>query len=150
MRDSDGTDLNRPAADVGPPKSGWSRRLSAVAALLLVGLIAALIAVAVPAAGASSQIVTPGTDVPPIGRWVSGGAEVDIPAFFGPTTKWYSDRENEPVEVDCVAGVLQAKVRGYFGSGDGMVAGWTSAKNIRTGGWTAPLCGFLDYAAFTS
>ena len=143
MSDETGATLSSSAADVGPPKSSWRRRLGVIAAFLLVGLIA----VVSPAAAAPPTIVTPTTDVPPIGRWVSGDAVIAVPELFGPTTA-HSDRANEPVEVDCVGGPAGAKVRGYFGSGDGLVTGWTSAKNVTTRGWTPPPCGIGDYAAF--
>jgi hypothetical protein len=145
MHDYDGLTVSCPAAGVDSPKhtSVW-RRLGVVAAFLLFGLLVA----ASPASAAPTPIVTPSTDVPPIGRWVSGGAEVDVPQIFG-SAKWYSDRENEPVEVECIDGAMGTKVRGYFGSGDGLVTGRTSAKNVAIRGWTPQECGILDSTTFT-
>lgn len=138
------TSLPQPRARRSPWPDGW-RRPATVAAILLAGMLA----LASPASAASSYIVTPTTDVPPIGRWVSGGAEVDVAQLFG-SRKWYSDRENEPVEVQCVDGAARTKVRGYFGPGDGLVTGWTSARNVITRGWAPQECGLFDASPFTS
>ncbi len=139
MRDDNDETGHCPSGRADSPPRRWPR-LAAVTGLLLVGLLAA-----VGPAAASPPIVTPSTDVPPIGRWVRGGAQVDVPDLFGSTT-WYSDRANEPVEVEC-GGAVRTKVRGYFGAGDSLLVGWTSTKNVTTKGWAPQQCGLLDLAA---
>ena len=139
MREQDGADTNSSedtGADPGPPAPGWSVRLSAAAAIMLAGLLGPVgAAAAAPAA--------------PVGRWVSAGAQVNLDAGLGcviggcPTT-WYSDRDGAAVEVVCADGSRELKVRGYFGQGEDVLTGRTSAKNVQVVGWMPPACGLLD------
>ena len=108
-------------------RSEWGHRISAALGLLLMGLISlAGSASAAPAA--------------PIGTWVSAGASVDL----GDGATWYSDRAGAAVGVACVDGSGQVKVKGYFGQGEDVLAGWTSAKNVKVVGWTPSQCTFVD------
>jgi hypothetical protein len=135
MRDHDGASSNSSddtGADPGPPP-GWSVRLSLGAAIVLAGLLSGVgAATAAPAA--------------PVGQWVSAGAQVNLDAELscvigGCPTTWYSDRQDAAVEVVCADGSRELKVRGYFGQGEDVLTGRTSAKNVKVVGWTPPACG---------
>ena len=105
-------------------RSEWGHRISAALGLLLMGLISS--ASAAPAA--------------PIGTWVRAGASVPL----GAGASWYSDRAGAAVGVACVDGSEQVKVKGYFGQGEDVLAGWTSAKNVKVVGWTPSQCTVVD------
>ena len=138
MRDHDGASSNS-SDDTGPdpgPPPGWSVRVTAAAGIVLAGLLSLVgSAAAAPAA--------------PIGQWVSAGAQVNLDAsasclIGGCPTTWYSDREQAAVEVVCTDGATEVKVRGYFGQGEDVLTGRTSAENVKVVGWTPPACGPLD------
>ena len=131
MHDHDGAGVSSPeggGADPGPPRSEWGRQLKAGAALLLAGLLSL--------AGSASAVPSA-----PIGQWVSAGAAVDL----GGRSSWLSDHEGAAVEVVCADTSRELKVRGYFGQGDDVLTGWTSAKNVRVVGWTPRTCGLFDW-----
>jgi hypothetical protein len=137
MRDHDGASTNS-SDDTGPdpgPPTGWSVRLTGAAAIVLAGLLSL-----VGSASAAPEGV---------GQWVSAGAQVNLDTSLscvlgGCPTTWYSDREQAAVEVVCTDGATEVKVRGYFGQGEDVLTGRTSAKNVKVVGWTPPACGPLD------
>ena len=57
---------------------------------------------------------------------------------------WLSDHNGAAVEVLCADASQQLKVRGYFGQGEDVWTGWTSAKNVQIVGWTPRMCNALD------
>jgi hypothetical protein len=143
MREHDGSRVSSPdggdGADPSPPRSDWSRRLSAAAAIALVGLRSLT----------GSATAAPST---PVGQWVNAGATVNLDAGWscvlgGCPTTWLSDREDAAVEVVCADGSKILKVRGYFGQGEDVLTGRTSAQNVRIVGWTPPSCGPFDEEA---
>ena len=112
---------NDTAAD-SPRRRGWR---AAAAALVVLGL-----AVSAAVSVGSATAVPPA----PIGRWVSAGAEVELDPGFdcalvgGCDPTWLSDHNGAAVEVLCADASQQLKVRGYFGQGEDVWTGWTSAK----------------------
>ena len=72
---------------------------------------------------------------------MSAGGAVDL----GGGSSWLSDHEGAAVEVVCADTSRELKVRGYFGQGDDVLTGWTSAKNVRVVGWTPRTCGLFDW-----
>lgn len=119
---SSGGDPARPVRSMN-----WSTRLSTAAALLVVGLLS----MASPASAAPGE---------PIGRWVSAGAPVDL----GDGARWFSDRAGAAVEVVCVDGAQEMKVRGYFGQGEDVLTGYTSTKNVKVVDWEPRGCTWFD------
>jgi hypothetical protein len=81
--------------------------------------------------------VRPPSDTASIGRFLSAGVEVDLELS---QASFFSDHANEPVEVVCVDGATRTKVRGYFGQGESVLTGWTSAKDVQVSGWTPKPC----------
>jgi hypothetical protein len=115
----------------GDRRGVWGHRLSAGAALLLVGLLSFVgSASAAPAA--------------PIGQWTTDNAWVDL----GGGESWRLGYAGGAVEVVCTEGsdgTDQTKVRGYFGQGEEVDTGWTAAGNVRVQGWTPSRCGLFDW-----
>ena len=102
-------------------------RVTAAAGIVLAGLLSLVgSAAAAPAA--------------PIGQWVSAGAQVNL----GERATWYSDREQRRGRGRLHRRREQVKVRGYFGQGEDVLTGWTSAKNVKVVGWTPRRAAFVD------
>ena len=127
MPEQDGAVFGSPAcgddtAADSPRRSGWR---AAAAALVFLGL-----AVSAAVSVGSATAVPPA----PIGRWVSAGAEVELDQGFdcalvgGCAPTWLSDHDGAAVEVVCADALKQMRVRGYFGQGEDVWTGWTSAK----------------------
>jgi hypothetical protein len=127
MREHDGSNVSSPdggaGADPSPPRSDSPRRLSAAAAIAPVGLPSLTgSATAAPSA--------------PVGQWVHAGATVNLDAGWscvlgGCPTTWLSDREHAAVEIVCADGSKELTVRGYFGQGEDVLTGQTSAQNVK-------------------
>ena len=129
MHEHDGTHVNSAAgdgADPESPRSEWGRHLSVGLAMLLMGLLSLV--------GSASAAPS---DTAPIGRFLSAGVEVDLELS---QASFFSDHANEPVEVVCVDGATRMKVRGYFGQGESVLTGWTSAIDVQVSGWTPKPC----------